>query len=225
MLGRRKEIRSQDPLVLLRGGLVQLYSFWVTKTYPFASVGKNLSIHYRSDVSKLDSPRIKLGHSVVIEKDTLLRVQSLAEGEPIIAVGDGAVIGARTIISAKNFVCIERDVEIEPSVLIVDHGHAYRDVGTTIRRQGVTEGGRIRIGEGCYIGQGSVIHCDRDELTLGRNCVVAPNSLVNRSFPPCSVIAGNPAHVVKQYDAAKCAWVLGSSRPAGAETTPRPSAA
>jgi serine acetyltransferase len=41
--------------------------------------------------------------------------------------------------------------------------------------------------------------------------VVAANSLVTRSFPDYSVIAGNPARVVKQYDVQKKQWVLGSA--------------
>jgi acetyltransferase-like isoleucine patch superfamily enzyme len=213
MFSRRNRIRSQDPLNLFRRALISFYSAWVSRTYPFASLGSNLSIHYRSDLSKVHAHRMKIGSSVVIEKDSMLRVDSLDDGQPILTIEDGCVIGPRAVLSAKNCIYLEPDVVIGPSVLIMDHSHAYKDIRTSIRRQGVTEGGKIRISEGCSIGQGTVIHCDRDELTLGRNCVVAPNSLVNRSFPDYSVIAGNPAHVVKQFDAAKGAWVLGSSRP------------
>jgi acetyltransferase-like isoleucine patch superfamily enzyme len=54
--------------------------------------------------------------------------------------------------------------------------------------------------------------CDKGELVLGRNCVVAANSLVTRSFPPHCLIAGNPARVVQQFDPVKNEWVLGGAR-------------
>jgi acetyltransferase-like isoleucine patch superfamily enzyme len=96
----------------------------------------------------------------------------------------------------------------------MDHSHAYEDITVPIREQGVTEGGRIRIGQGSWIGFGAAIVCPKGELTLGRNCVVGANSVVTRSFPPYSVIAGNPAKVVKQFDPVKQAWVQGSVRSA-----------
>jgi acetyltransferase-like isoleucine patch superfamily enzyme len=101
----------------------------------------------------------------------------------------------------------------------MDHGHAYEDIGVPIREQGVTEGGRIRIGQGSWIGFGAAIVCPKGELTLGRNCVVGANSVVMRSFPPYSVISGNPARVIKQYDPAKNRWVLGFAQPTEAAAT------
>jgi acetyltransferase-like isoleucine patch superfamily enzyme len=205
-----------SPLSLVRRFLIRLYSVWVCKTYPFASVGSNVTIHFRSELYRTHAHHIVLGNSVFVDKDANLRAHADSEdhGDPILTVGDGSVIGPRCFLSAKNCIQIDSDVVLEPSVLIQDHSHAYKDVNVTIRRQGVTQGGRIRISQGCWIGQGTVIHCDQGELTLGPNCVVAPNSLVNRSFHGYSLIAGNPARVVKQYDMEKGAWVLGASRPA-----------
>ncbi len=211
---------SEDPLSILRRAVNKLYSIWVSKTYPFASKGANLSIDCGSDVLRSHAHRIKLGGSVTIHKDVLLRVQVPLEdeGDPVLVIDQGCVIGPRSIVSAKNGIYLERDVMLERSVLIQDHTHEYRDVTLAIWQQGTTEGGTIRIGQGCWIGHGAVIHSDVGELTLGRNCVVAPNSLVNRSFPAYSLIAGNPAYVLKQFDPVKGVWVLGSCRHADAET-------
>jgi hypothetical protein len=38
--------------------------------------------------------------------------------------------------------------------------------------------------------------------------------LISRSIPPYSVVAGNPARIVKQYDFSSGKWVLGCIRPA-----------
>jgi acetyltransferase-like isoleucine patch superfamily enzyme len=219
LLERKSGWRLEDPLNLFRRVLIELYSTWVSKTYPFASKAANLSIHYGCTLSRSHAPRIKLGASVTIQKDVILRVQAPLdeEGDPILVFDQGCVIGPRCIVSAKNGVYLGEDVVLASSVLIQDHSHAYRDVAVGIRKQGVTDGGKIRIGKGCWIGDGAVIHCDEGELTLGANCVVAPHSLVNRSFPSHSMIAGNPARVVKQFDSARGVWVLGSSRTADPE--------
>ena len=221
MFHRRGSAPFEDPLNLLHRAVIKLYSIWVSMTYPFACSGRNLSIHYGCKLSRSHAHRIKLGGSVAIHKDVNLRVQVPLEdqGDPVLVIDEGCVIGARCTVSAKNCVYLERDVVLEPSVLIQDHTHGYRDVTLPIWQQGfATEGGRIRIRQGCWIGHGAVIHCDVGELTLGRNCVVAPSSLVNRSFPAYSLIAGNPARVLKQFDPVKGVWVLGSSRPAYSES-------
>jgi acetyltransferase-like isoleucine patch superfamily enzyme len=38
--------------------------------------------------------------------------------------------------------------------------------------------------------------------------------VVTRSAPPYSVLSGNPAMIVRQFDPVKQAWVLGSVRSA-----------
>ena len=116
------------------------------------------------------------------------------------------------MISARNCIHLEEDVILSPSVLIMDHAHGYEDVRLPVDQQGITEGGRIRIERGCWIGHGAAIVCNEGELVLGRNSVVAANSLVTRSIPPYSVAAGNPSRVVKQYDRAEGRWVLGARR-------------
>ena len=206
--------RFGDPLQFIPRAITKLNSLWLRYTYPFASIGKKLSAHYTAYVDREIAHRVKLGNSVTLYKHVWLNVTAQEEsGEPAITLEDGCAIGHRTTISAKNCIHLERNVITAQSVLIMDHGHAYEDVTLPIKAQGMSEGGRIRIGQGCWIGHGAVIVCTKGELTLGQNCVVAANALVSRSFPPYSVISGNPARVVKQFDPVQKTWVLGSSRP------------
>jgi lipopolysaccharide O-acetyltransferase len=150
---------------------------------------------------------------VVIRKNGALHVRTSLDGpgEPVIIIEDSCVIGHHSMISAKNCIHLEPHVVFESLGLIQDHNHAFEDVTLPIEQQGVTEGGRIRIGEGCYIGHGAVILCAKGQLTLGRNCIVRPKALVTRSFPPYSVIAGIPANIIKQNDPIKAISVSGYS--------------
>ena len=144
-------------------------------------------------------------------KDAWINVSATeAKEEPVIVLDDKVSIGPRVQISAKNHIHIERDTLIASSVLIQDHNHGYEDVTKPIAEQPITEGGRIRIREGSWIGNGAVIMCAKGELIVGRNCVVGANSVVLRSCPPYSVVFGNPAKVIRFYDIAKKRWTLGS---------------
>jgi acetyltransferase-like isoleucine patch superfamily enzyme len=205
--------RFNDPLELLPKGLTKLNSIWVSLVYPFASKGRNLSFHFTSHLDRQRSVRISLGNSVSLRKDALLNVATDdPTGEPVIVIDDNCSIGYGSMISAKNRIHLERDVLVGQQVVILDHNHAYEDIMTPISQQGITEGGRIRIGQGSWIGRGSAIMCARGELTIGRNCVVAVNSMVTRSIPDYSVVFGSPATVIRQYDPETRTWRMGQKR-------------
>jgi acetyltransferase-like isoleucine patch superfamily enzyme len=95
---------------------------------------------------------------------------------------------------------------LAPSVLIMDHNHEFYDTELPIHAQGITEGGKIVIERNCWLGHGAVIVCNYGELRIGRNSVVGANAVVTKSFPPFSVIAGNPARLLKTYDPQTQKW-------------------
>ena len=209
----------EDPLNYPSRVLIKLYTAWVTLTYPFASVGRKLSIHYTCRFAKSRAHQIKIGNEVFVGKDVWLNVSALEEEhEPVLVIDDGAIINDRAQISAKNSVHIETDVLISTGALIQDHGHAFEDVTKPISKQGITEGGRIRIEQGSWIGRNAAILCSKGELVIGRNCVIAANAVVLRSCPPYSVVFGNPATVIRRFDFSKNKWVLGSGAPADSQT-------
>jgi acetyltransferase-like isoleucine patch superfamily enzyme len=208
----------QDPLELLPKGITKLYSIWVSLVYPFASKGSNLSFHFTSQLDRERATRISLGNSVTLKRDAWLNVATEdPTGEPVIVIDDNCTLGYGTMVSAKNRIHLERDVIVGQQVAILDHNHAYEDITIPIVNQGITEGGRIRIGQGTWIGRGSSIICARGELTIGRHCVVGVNSMVMRSIPDYSVVFGSPATIIRQYDPETRAWLTGSKGSTGAQ--------
>ena len=193
--------------------MTKLYSLWLAATYPFARIGQGLSVHYTCELKRSIANRISLGDQVYVAKDAWLNISGTpVNQDPVIIIEDGCVIARRSTISAKNRIHLERNVILSASVLIMDHAHAYENVSLPIKQQGITDGGTIRIEEGCWIGQGAAIVCNAGELVIGKNSVIAANALVTRSVPAYSILSGNPARVVKQYDVTKQKWVLGSVR-------------
>jgi acetyltransferase-like isoleucine patch superfamily enzyme len=218
LFSRKRSGSSEDPLMLVNKAFRRLCNKIVNATFPFESLGVDLKVHYSTILEKSTAHRIRIGHYVRLRKgvrvEVLAPIESKDESklEPVIVFGHGTDIGSFSTIRARNSIHLEQEVTLAQSVLLMDHSPAHEDLTLPIKDQGITEGGRIRIEQGCFIGQGTAIVCDKGELVLGRNCVVAANSLVTRSFPAHCLIAGNPARVIQQFDPVKNEWVLGGAR-------------
>jgi acetyltransferase-like isoleucine patch superfamily enzyme len=63
--------------------------------------------------------------------------------------------------------------------------------------------GEIVIGDGCWIGANVVITAG---LTIGKYCVIAAGSVVTKSVPDFSIVAGNPARLLKQFNHTTQEW-------------------
>jgi acetyltransferase-like isoleucine patch superfamily enzyme len=219
MQARLQETKSEpgrhhleDPLSWITRIANKFRSFSMRKFYPFASLGRNLYVHHSCDLQRSIAPYIQFGDSVLLDREVWINIPEVPpSGEPVIVFDEGVKIGRRCVISAINRVHFERNVVFAPQVLVMDHNHAFEDVTVPIKYQGITRGGTIRIEEGCWIGFGAAIVCGKGELVIGKHSVVGANAVVSRSVPPNSVVSGNPARVVKQFDANKGEWVLGSA--------------
>jgi len=95
----------EDPISYLPRALTKLYSIWVSLTYPFASIGRKVSIHCTCRLKRPAAHRIKNGSSVVFGKHAWIGVSTVeAKDEPVIIIDDNAIINAGVQISAKNHI-------------------------------------------------------------------------------------------------------------------------
>lgn len=174
----------------------------------FATFGP-YSVLHRPVVSIVNPAGISVGAWVNIGAYAVIEALVPDRGVSV-RIDDGAYLGNFLRLSALTSVHIGAEALISDRVYISDTGHAYEDVRVPIKRQGLRDGRRVTIGEGSWLGIGAVVVGD---VTIGRNAVVAANSVVRGDVEPCTVVAGDPARVVRRYDGERW-WSTPSPFPA-----------
>ena len=199
---------GEDPLNLFPRALTKLNTLWKKTTYPYAAFGRGCSVHSSCDLLRSHARWISLGDGVFIAPHVWLNTVAETPSRHVrIVLGNGCRIGRRSTISARNQITLEPDVLLGPSVLLMDHNHAYADPERPIHLQGVTTGGRIVIEKNCWLGAGAVVVCGHGELVIGHNSVIGANAVVTQSCAPRSVLAGNPARTIRAYDRQSGQWL------------------
>lgn len=130
-----------------------------------------------------------LGDHVYVGRDAW--IQTADNGK--ITIGNHTSIGRRCTISARRNIQIGDDCMLSYNVSILDHDHLILDPDVLPSAGKLTEGKKITIENGCFIGANV---CVLKGVHLGKRCVVGANAVVTRSFPPFTIIAGNPARAI-----------------------------
>ncbi len=156
--------------------------------------GKNLILEDNVSINALSTNGIKLGDHVSIARDSILFCTGIIskKGTGII-IGDRTGISARAYLAGQGGITIGNDVIMGPNVQIFSENHNYADMAITIKEQGVTKQA-VTIGNNCWLGGGTTILAG---VVIGDGCVIAAGSVVTKSVPANSIVAGVPAKVIK----------------------------
>lgn len=125
--------------------------------------------------------------------------------------GEYVWIGENAVLDASGGLEIGSHTSIGLSVYLWSHTSPLTNL-TMSNHSGspLIERKRTKIGSGVFIGGPSVIF---PGVTIGNKVIISPLSVVNKDIPDYSVVAGNPARVVKtiseEYIEEEVARVLG----------------
>jgi acetyltransferase-like isoleucine patch superfamily enzyme len=148
------------------------------------------------------APDVRLGDGVRLSKFINLYGCEVGDGTKIgafVEIQKNAKVGKCCKVSSHTFIC--EGVEIEDNVFI---GHSVTFINDSYPRATTEDGGlqteadwkveATRVKRGASIGSGSTI---LSKVTIGENALVGAGSVVTRDVPPNSVVAGNPARVMR----------------------------
>ena len=123
------------------------------------------------------------GKGVIINKGVVF--------SPSITIGNNVIINEGCRI--RRGVKIGDDVLVAPNVNFLTENHIYENSSVNINLQGV-EFSEINIGSNVWIGTNVII---LPGSKVEKNSIIGAGAIVTKSFGPNSVIAGNPAKLIK----------------------------
>ena len=148
---------------------------------------------------------ISIGNnSTISRRSSLLAFTSYqaTSHKPDLSIGDNVHIGQGCTLACCNKITIGDRTTIGDNVYIADNTHGFSEVENGIMEQALSVGS-IRIGRNSWIGYGCFIASD---VEIGNNSIIGANSVVKKTVPPFSVVAGSPARIIKKYDYGQKRW-------------------
>ena len=146
------------------------------------------------------------GKDVNIQKHTFFLPCKKYAGlsyNPKIYIGDGCKIGIRNSFACIHSITIGENVLFAGYVHITDHSHGYEDVEKPIIVQPLISKGGVVVGDNCWLGFGCEI---LSGVHIGKHSIIAARAVVTKDVPAYSIVAGNPARIVKQYNFETNKW-------------------
>jgi acetyltransferase-like isoleucine patch superfamily enzyme len=147
------------------------------------------------------NPRcISIGDRVVIGRNCLLQpLTSYLDQQfsPNLRIGDDCYVGPDCQFHCIDRIELGRGCVLSDQVYVSDVGHGMDPRDGLLMDRPLVSKGPVLIEDGCFVGFASVL---MSGVTLGAYCVVGARSVVTRSFPAYTMVAGNPARAIARFD-------------------------
>lgn len=164
----------------------------------FKKCGKNFSCI--GDVYILGPQYIELGNDIGLDRGTRLEAwDSFANKrfKPRIVIGDRVGFNPDCHIGAINKIVIGNNVLFGAGVLVTDHSHGRvngKEKDIPPAKRPLYSKGPVIIEDNVWVGERAAI---LPGVRIGKGAIIGANAVITHDVPPYSVVAGNPARIIK----------------------------
>lgn len=141
---------------------------------------------FRLIVLRLYNPGLKVGEGFFCAGGCRI------SQDRVVVIGDNFYMGSNCHLGAN--MRVGSDVMFASEVAVVGGDHKIDYIDVPIRYSGRDTLKTAEFGDGCWIGHGSII---LHGVKIGKGAVVAAGSVVTKDVMPESVVAGNPAKLIR----------------------------
>jgi acetyltransferase-like isoleucine patch superfamily enzyme len=148
------------------------------------------------------APDVKLGQGVKLSKFINLYGCAIGDNTKIgafVEIQKNATVGKNCKISSHTFICegvtIEDDAFIGHNVAFINDSYPRATApGGRLKTESDWKVERTLVKKGASIGSGSTILAN---VVIGENAIVGAGSVVTKDVPANTIVAGNPAKVLR----------------------------
>lgn len=158
-------------------------------------IGKGLIVH--------SGRGFHIGKNVRLGRFCRLSCYETVNGLPKITIDDNCYIGDHFSIMAGGDITIGKHTLIASYVAIISENHGMDpEAGLKYGLQPLI-GKAVNIGKNCWIGEKVII---MPGVSIGDWCILAAGAVVTKNIPSYSIVAGNPARIIKTYNFERHEW-------------------
>ena len=132
---------------------------------------------------------IEIGNEVIVSRNS-----SLVGKYGSIRIGDRANIGTNGLFGSMGHVEIGENTLFAANCYVGGGMYRMDRIDVPVVKQGSYTRGPVKIGDGCWLGAGSVVI---DGITLGRDVILGAGAVATKDLPDFAVAAGVPARLVR----------------------------
>ena len=158
---------------------------------------------HKEVITNVQIPQYYVANTAILEKSDMIEISDHAEIKDYViirtydnkvTIGEYTQINPFTVIYGGSGVIIGKNVMIAPHCMIAAGDHDFKQIEVPIRFAGNLSTGPIIIEDNVWIGANCTI---TDGVRIGRDAVIAANSVVTKDVGEFDIVGGVPAKVIR----------------------------